>query len=345
MNGDLWALELRRWHGEKGRHDLPWQRPATAYRVWVSEIMLQQTRVDTVLPFFERFVGCFPDIPTLAAAPLDEVLRLWSGLGFYVRARNLHRAAKIMVERCRGSMPETVEQLRYLPGIGRSTAGAIHSLAFGGCAPILDGNVKRVFARCFAVEGTASALERKLWLLAENLAPRQDCGIYNQALMDLGSSVCRPWQPSCDQCPLQSSCLAFKAGNPEAYPQRAGKKARPHKTHWLLLLRGPDGGIRLERRPPAGIWGGLWAPPEFSRRQDGEAWLAERGWQCLTLQPLPPLKTAFSHFELEMRPLLCDIPAGFDDRIEDGGALCWYKEQEFGGGLPAPVERLLRQTP
>ena len=161
--------------------------------------------------------------------------------------------------------------------------------------------------------------------------------------MDLGSSICRPRRPNCDQCPLRPDCLAFKAGDPQAYPQRAGRRVRPLRSCWLLLLREPDGGIRLERRPPTGIWGGLWAPPEFSRRRRAETWLAERGWQRPKLQRLPPRKTAFSHFELEMRPLLADVPAGFDDRIEEGGALCWYKEQEFGGGLPAPVKRLLRQ--
>ncbi len=304
--------------------------------------MLQQTRVETVLAYFEPFIARFPDIPTLAAAPLNEVLRLWSGLGFYGRARNLQRAAKILVERHDGSLPAGVDQLQALPGIGHSTAGAIHSLAFGGCAPILDGNVKRVLARCFAVEGTAAALERKLWPLAGELAPPRHCGRYNQALMDLGSSVCRPRRPDCDQCPLQSDCLAFRAGEPEAYPQQADVRVRPSKTSWLLLLRDAEGGIRLERRPPAGVWGGLWAPPEFNRRRHAEAWLVERGWRRPKLVSLPPVKTGFSHFELEMRPLLADIPAGFDDRIEEGGALCWYKEQEFGGGLPAPVKRLLR---
>ncbi len=261
---DMLAAKLLPWFDAHGRHDLPWQADPTPYRVWVSEVMLQQTQVETVKPYFERFMERFPDVAALAAAPQDEVMRLWSGLGYYARARNLHRAAADIVTRHDGELPESLEALVALPGIGRSTAGAILALARGQRHAILDGNVKRVLARVFMVEDAAesSAGLKKLWALSEAVTPAARVAAYTQAIMDLGATVCTRANPACDCCPLSDGCGAFAVRRTAEIPAvRRRAPRRLKRMHMLLVLSA--GRVLLERRPPQGIWGGLWAPAEF----------------------------------------------------------------------------------
>ena len=333
------------WHSRSGRHDLPWQRDRSPYRVWISEIMLQQTQVSTVIPYFERFMSRFPDIAALAAAPIDEVLHLWTGLGYYARARNLHRAAQQVRDLHGGAFPTRFEEVASLPGIGRSTAGAILALSRGERHPILDGNVKRVLARCFGIEGSPAerAVEQRLWALAEAATPAEGVATYTQAVMDLGATLCTRRKPACVLCPLSEDCSARRSGRQHEIPApkpRARGTARPSRRCWMLFVRDGEGAVFLERRPERGIWGGLWCAPEFASPTAAVAWAQGQSakWGGAP-QALVPVAHAFTHFDLEILPLLLETV-----RVETPGGL-WYNPRGPAGpaaiGLPAPVKALL----
>ena len=331
------------WYADHGRHDLPWKQTPSAYRVWVSEVMLQQTQVATVLPYFERFMARFPDLPTLAGADLDRVLELWSGLGYYARGRNLHAAAGRVMVGHGGELPTTLEALQALPGIGRSTAGAILALAHGQRQPILDGNVKRVLARFFAVSGWPgqSAVSRELWCLSDRVTPVQQVDDYTQAIMDLGATVCTRSRPGCSACPLTDGCLARAAGNPGDYPGPKPKKAMPiRQSTFLILLDGPA--VMLQRRPPTGIWGGLWGFPECPEGHEPRTWCRERlGLEVEHQVSAEVLRHTFSHFHLDITPWQGRVQ-NLGQRVMEGPATVWYKPgQAPPGGLAAPVARLL----
>lgn len=347
------AAPLLRWFDRHGRHDLPWQHPRTPYRVWLSEIMLQQTRVQVVVPYFERFVAALPDVPALARASLDQVLSLWSGLGYYARARNLRAAAKLCVERHGGELPRDLDALVALPGIGRSTAGAIAAQAWGLRAPILDGNVRRVLARLHGIEGWpgAPAVEKRLWALAQaHLAdpdlPDARLADYTQAQMDFGATLCTRHDPACIVCPLQERCVALHEGRVAELPAPRPGRPLPERSALVLLLYDADGNLLLQRRPPAGIWGGLWSLPEF-----GDAACA-RGWFDEHLDgdfdqgtPLPAVAHGFTHFRLQLRPLQW---RGLAPRaaVRDNQHLRWTPPAAVGPlGLPAPIRRLLQPPP
>jgi len=344
--GDFACLILD-WFDHSGRKDLPWQQQPSPYRVWVSEIMLQQTQVATVIPYFERFVDRFPDVGALAAASEDEVLHLWSGLGYYARARNLHRAAGIVRDEYGGDYPTRFEDVTALPGVGRSTAGAILSLALGQRHPILDGNVKRVLARCFAVDGWPgrSAVANRLWALADACTPGRRTGDYNQAMMDLGATVCTRAKPACDRCPLTDPCRARALGEQDAYPSSKPRRSTPERSVRMLVIRNADGDLLLERRPPLGVWGGLWSFPEVDLEVDSEAWCREHiGPGVSAEQRLPVRRHAFSHFVLHIHPLLLAVknPA---ECIMEADRWVWYKPgQSDAKGLAAPVARLIREV-
>jgi A/G-specific adenine glycosylase len=335
------------WFADNGRKDLPWQSAPTPYRVWVSEIMLQQTQVATVIPYYERFMVRFPDVQTLAASPTDDVLHYWSGLGYYARARNLHRAAQEVVGLHAGVFPDDLDGMQALPGIGRSTAGAILSLAAGQRQAILDGNVKRVLARHFAVAGWPgrSAVLKRLWELAESLTPAAQVAQYNQAMMDLGATVCTRSRPRCESCPLSGSCKAFQAGNPQDYPGRKPKQTLPERSVQMLLVRDPGGTILLERRPPAGIWGGLWCLPELATGEDPLAWCRARLRRTAGLgRELPRRRHTFSHFHLQIAPIEI-LLKGPGCAVLEGDRQLWYNPlQPQDVGLAAPVARLLQEV-
>ncbi len=340
------AAAVLAWFERYGRKDLPWQREPSPYRVWVSEVMLQQTQVATVIPYFERFMARFPDVRSLAAAPLDEVLHLWSGLGYYARARNLHRAAQQVRRRHGGVFPQEFAAVEALSGIGRSTAGAVLSLALDRRHAILDGNVKRVLARCFAVPGWPgrSAVLNKLWVLAEGLTPSARVRDYNQAMMDLGATVCRRSRPRCLDCPLQTRCRSAAAGNPEGYPGRKPVKSKPLRAVRMLLVEDPDGRVLLEQRPPAGIWGGLWGFPELELDADPRHWpFADAFEELATGRVLPSRVHTFSHFHLDIHPQHFRLnKPGWS--VLDGDRYVWYNPQAPDArGLAAPVARLLEE--
>lgn len=335
------------WYAQHGRKHLPWQQDPTPYRVWVSEIMLQQTQVSTVIPYYERFMARFPDVITLADAPLDAVLKHWEGLGYYSRARNLHKAAQAIRDQHHGEFPNTIDAVEALPGIGRSTAGAILSLADGQAHAILDGNVKRVLARFHAVAGYPgqSAVLKQLWHYAEQHLPAQDNAAYTQAMMDLGATLCTRQRPACLLCPLHDDCQARQQGNPQDYPAPKPKKALPEKQAVALLLRNAAGDIALEQRPPTGIWGGLWSFPEFS---DTESALASLKAQPKATQTLATQTHTFSHYRLHLQPLLVDIEHCAEDDVSTTGVMdaqrwLWYNSNEsFPGGLSSAAQRLLK---
>jgi A/G-specific adenine glycosylase len=337
------ADALLPWFDAHGRHDLPWQANPTPYRVWVSEVMLQQTQVDTVKPFFERFVARFPDPAALAAAPADEVMRHWSGLGYYARARNLHRASQEIVARHGGQLPASLAALTALPGIGRSTAGAILALACGMPHPILDGNVKRVLARVFLVEDPpdSSAGLQRLWKLAEAVTPTQRVAAYTQAIMDLGATVCTRANPACTRCPLSGGCAARAAGRTDTIPLARRRARRSSRTaHFVFVLAG--GRVLLERRPPRGIWGGLWTPPEFPDGKSASAFLAARFGAGRPSRRLAPIPHAFTHFDLLIEPWVVDLGAAAGQAAE--GEARWHELAALEAvGLPAPVARLLEE--
>jgi A/G-specific adenine glycosylase len=354
MSSNSFAGGLLDWHARAGRHDLPWQRQRTPYRVWVSEVMLQQTQVGTVIPYFERFIARFPDVRALADAPVDEVLHLWSGLGYYARARNLQRAAQVIRDEHTGEFPTDFASVAALPGIGRSTAGAILALACDQPHPILDGNVRRVLARVFALPGRSGdkALEAQLWQQAAQLTPQQDVARYTQAIMDLGATVCTRANPACDHCPFQQRCKAHALGRPQDFPAARKARVRPEREVWMLLARRDDGAVRLVQRPASGIWGGLWSPPEYASQQEVELAVgqgADAG--AATLQPLDELRHAFTHFDLVIRPLRLDVAATagmhapiFESQgVADSAAKSmWYNPaRPVAVGLPAPVTQLI----
>jgi A/G-specific DNA-adenine glycosylase (EC 3.2.2.-) len=342
------AKRLLNWFDQHGRKNLPWQQPIEPYRVWLSEIMLQQTQVDTVIPYFNRFLEQLPTLASLAKAPQDQVLHLWTGLGYYARARNLHKCAQIVMEQHNGQMPSDPEQLEALPGIGRSTAAAIASIAFGKDSAILDGNVKRVLARHHAVEGWPGkpAVVSQLWLHAEHHMPSKRCGDYSQAIMDLGATLCSRSKPKCDICPLQSSCLAHKQGNPQDYPGKKPRKVLPVKTVQMLLIQNLDGHILLQQRPPSGIWGGLWSLPEFPPEDDACQQTEALTGVVSTHTELPPVRHTFSHYHLDIQPQLLQLSANITkaQQVMETAPQLWYNlQQPQELGLAAPVKKLLNQ--
>jgi A/G-specific adenine glycosylase len=334
------------WYALHGRKDLPWQMQPTAYRVWVSEIMLQQTQVATVIPYFQRFMQAFPDVGTLAQAEQDQVLHYWSGLGYYARARHLHAAAQQIVELHNGRFPEVFGEVTALPGVGRSTAGAILSLACGQAQPILDGNVKRVLARYHAVSGWPGQVrvQRRLWALAEKHTPVHTSAAYTQAMMDLGATVCTRARPQCESCPLQGGCAAHAAGRQTDYPSPRPKKTLPVRTVCMLLLCNEEGDVLLEKRPPAGIWGGLWSFPELTAEDMPGSWCPDKlGIMADETGRWPVVRHTFSHFHLDITPVLAVAGETATMVMEDRGLL-WYNttgtEQR---GLAAPVDLLLQR--
>jgi A/G-specific adenine glycosylase len=336
------AAAVLAWYDSHGRKHLPWQQDITPYRVWVSEIMLQQTQVSTVIPYYERFMQRFPDVQSLAAAPIDEVLHLWTGLGYYARARNLHKAAQLLVEKFGGEFPESVDEVASLPGIGRSTAGAILSLSRQQRAVILDGNVKRVLSRFHAVDETGSAQEKILWSHAEAHTPTARVHHFNQVMMDLGATVCTRTKPACLLCPLQPECTALAQGEPTAYPVKKAAKAVPEKSTTLLVLVNAAGEVLLEQRPPAGIWGGLWSFPETAAADDAALRaVLKDDWGVARPQAewLPERGHTFSHYHLRMRPaLLRDVEL----RQVSGRPQRWCRLDELPAlGLPAPIKKML----
>lgn len=340
---DPLAGRLVRWQRRHGRQDLPWQRDPTPYRVWVSEVMLQQTQVAAVIPYFERFMGRFPSLEHLAEAPLDDVLALWSGLGYYSRARNLHRAAGICRDEHGGDLPAEFEALVALPGIGRSTAGAIQALARDEPRPILDGNAKRVLARYHAVPGWPgkAGVARRLWEIAEAHTPAKQAALYTQAIMDLGATVCTRTRPACPACPLEADCLARRQGNPEAYPGRKPRRERPRRETTMLIIRDGDDRVLLERRPPTGVWGGLWSLPESGDDRARRAVEERLGVDPGRGERLSPMEHGFTHFLLTIHPRRCRV----DDaraRIMESDDLAWFDPPgALALGLPRPVRTLL----
>jgi len=343
---DSFSDRLLAWFDAHGRHDLPWQHPREPYRVWLAEIMLQQTQVATVIPYFERFLRRFPDVASLAAAPLDDVLTLWSGLGYYARARNLHRCAQALVTDFDGRFPHSLQQAIQLPGVGRSTAAAVLAQAYGERHAILDGNVRRVFARHALIAGWPGrpAVQAQLWRVAEAHLPQQRLADYTQALMDLGATLCTRNAPACARCPVSSDCGALSQNVVASYPEARPRRLRPQRESRLLVLtHGGDHRLLLERRPPVGIWGGLWSLPML----EGEGSPSEHEW-CLSrlltplgaVESLPAVSHAFTHFDLLAHPKRLRVAR--TDTLQESDQWRWVTIQDLADlGLPAPVRKLL----
>lgn len=343
MQAQQFSRQVLDWYDKYGRKTLPWQIEKTPYKVWLSEVMLQQTQVATVIPYFTRFMARFPGVTDLANAPLDEVLHLWTGLGYYARARNLHKAAKMVAEQYGGVFPQTFDDVAALPGVGRSTAGAILSLSLGQHFPILDGNVKRVLARCYAVEGWPGKkeVEKKLWSLSEAVTPAKDVERFNQAMMDLGAMVCTHSRPKCEICPLQLGCVAYATQSWARYPGKKPKQVLPEKVGYFLLMQ-QDNTVRLTQRPPVGLWGGLFCFPQFDSEQSLREWLAKRNIKADTLTQLNAFRHTFSHFHLDIVPMWLSVSSQASC-VEEESALWYNLAQPPSVGLAAPVERLLQQ--
>ncbi len=336
------APRILKWFKHYGRKDLPWQNPATPYTVWVSEIMLQQTQVATVIPYFNKFIKRFPTILDLAKAEQDEVLHYWSGLGYYARARNLHQCAKQIIEQHQGQIPNTLNELESLSGIGKSTAGAILSLGHKKFGVILDGNVRRVLARHYGIEGWygKSVVAKTFWYYAEQVTPVDNINSYNQAMMDIGATLCTKTKPLCSECPLRETCVALKQNRVTQLPFKKPKKENPIRTIYMLVLRSNSGAILLQKRPAVGIWGGLWSFPEFATKDAVKLWLhqycvTEKIWEELT-----PFVHVFSHFSLVIHPII--IECSTLNNVFDSMYL-WYKDEAIG--LPAPVEKIVKSLP
>jgi A/G-specific adenine glycosylase len=337
------SSRLIAWQRTHGRHDLPWQS-ASAYHVWLSEIMLQQTQVATVIPYYQRFVASFPTIAALAAATEEQVLAHWSGLGYYARGRNLHRAAQIIVENHHGEFPCQFEQIIELPGIGRSTAAAICALAYHERRAILDGNVKRVLARYCGISGPPSekAVEAQLWQQAEALLPQSDIASYIQAQMDLGAMLCTRSKPKCGECPVRSDCVAFQSGRVSELPTPRPRKAVPERhSTFLLLMHGND--ILLEKRPGSGIWGGLWCPPQFDDEAAAKNWFMRNGMTASHGERLETFSHTFTHFKLHITPLKIQL-ARKPLRAAQPGSVWLDVEEALRAAIPTPVRIMLNKA-
>jgi len=336
------AQRLIAWQKQHGRHDLPWQG-ASAYHVWLSEIMLQQTQVATVIPYFQRFVASFPTIAALAAASEEQVLKHWSGLGYYARGRNLHRTALIIVETFGGVFPRQFEDILNLPGIGHSTASAISALAYHESRAILDGNVKRVLARYSGIEGWAGnrKVEMQLWQKAEQLLPQQDIARYIQAQMDLGAMLCKRSKPHCGVCPVSMECIAFKSGRIGELPTPRPRKTMPERhCTFLLVISGRD--ILLEKRAPPGIWGGLWCPPQLEDGENCETGFVQRGGFVVNeREVMSGFNHSFTHFKLNITPVLLRIE-NKPQRIQQPGSMWIDIEEALYGAIPTPVRKVLK---
>lgn len=336
------ATRLVRWQREFGRHDLPWQGSRDPYRIWVSEIMLQQTQVSAVVPYFMRFMARFPDVAALAAASEDDVLAHWSGLGYYARARNLHSAARVVMDAHGGVFPASAAALADLPGVGRSTAAAIAAFAFGERAAILDGNVKRVLARWSGARGWPGdpKVQAILWREAEGLLPDVDIEAYTQGLMDLGSRICSRTKPACGACPLQDDCVARRDGLTEVLPAPRPRKSVPQRETGLLILA-RSGEVLLEKRASTGIWGGLWSFPELGIEEDPAAFGACRfGVRIGAIRRMPPVEHAFTHFRLTLRPWLATVESVAPTAAESGRR--WLSVTDAAvAAVPAPIRKLL----
>jgi A/G-specific adenine glycosylase len=344
------AQALIDWQKQHGRHQLPWQGTRDPYRIWLSEIMLQQTQVATVIPYYARFLARFPDVAALAAAPTEEVMAHWSGLGYYTRARNLHRCAQQIVERHAGSFPPDPATLSSLPGIGKSTAAAIAAFAFGARAAILDGNVKRVFCRVFGIEGFPGqvAVERDLWQRAEALLPAREIEAYTQGLMDLGATLCTRTRPACERCPMQSRCMAHASGRTSELPARKPKKAIPEKSTVMLVVV-HKGEILMEQRPPKGIWGGLLSLPELNRLSTGDSDVDLHQQLALALSSFGDVDditmlTRFVHGFTHYRLLVMPVQVTLRQRhvMAAQSDYQWRDLAQIGeAALPSPVRKLL----
>ncbi|MDX1491639.1 MAG: A/G-specific adenine glycosylase [Pseudohongiellaceae bacterium] len=343
MGSKSFSQRVLDWHAHSGRHDLPWQQDPNPYRVWVSEIMLQQTQVATVIPYFQRCMALYPDVQSLGAAPIDEVLHLWTGLGYYARARNMHKAAGIVSKSLDGKFPKTVEGLCELPGIGRSTAGAILSLGSKVRAAILDGNVKRVLCRYHTIEGWPDkpSVQKILWPIAEEATPKRHFRHYTQAMMDLGATVCTRSKPNCTQCPLSTDCKAFQQGLTAEFPHRKPKTKIPTKHTHMLICQDNEKRVLLEKRPDSGIWGGLWSLPEFGDSQASEQFLNTIGNTNDGLKAWPTIRHTFSHYHLQIQPLQAQLykPAA---KLMEPNRWLWYSLTDSSAvGLAAPIKAIL----
>ncbi|EGQ9303338.1 A/G-specific adenine glycosylase [Vibrio vulnificus] len=342
------ASAILKWYDAYGRKNLPWQHNKSAYSVWLSEIMLQQTQVATVIPYYQRFLQRFPSVIDLANAEQDEVLHLWTGLGYYARARNLHKAAKMVAEQYHGEFPLELEQMNALPGIGRSTAAAVLSSVHKQPHAILDGNVKRTLSRAFAVEGWPGqkTVENQLWQLAEAHTPNTDVDKYNQAMMDMGAMVCTRSKPKCTLCPVGELCQANKQGNPLGYPGKKPKKEKPVKETWFAMLH-YNNQVWLEQRPQNGIWGGLFCFPQ-NEHALLEALLEKRGIKegdIRTQKTLIAFRHTFSHYHLDITPILLDLSKQPDMVMEASNGLWYNLANPEEVGLAAPVKQLLESLP
>ena len=343
MSPSLFQQQILAWFDVHGRKDLPWQLNITPYRVWLSEIMLQQTQVATVIPYFNAFIEQFPTIEQLAQAPLDQVLHQWSGLGYYARARNLHKSAQLIIGQ--GYFPETLDDLVALPGIGVSTAGAILSIVFKKSEPILDGNVKRVLARFKAVNGWSgnSQVNKLLWAMSAELTPIARVADYTQAMMDLGATICTRSKPACDRCPLESHCVARQQGIVSLLPTPKPRKTLPVKPLILLMLSNHLNQVFLEKRPPTGIWGGLWSLPEFNDIDAVHEWCLAKQIRVYDIQMLAVQRHTFSHYHLDYTTLLMQTDNPINFVMEVNQALWYNPKQKEMLGLPAPIKLLLQQ--
>jgi len=343
MSPLLFQRQVLAWFDLHGRKDLPWQQAISPYRVWLSEIMLQQTQVTTVIPYFNAFIEQFPTIEHLAQAPLDQVLHQWSGLGYYARGRNLHKAAQLIV--AQGYFPETLDELVTLPGIGISTAGAILSIVFKKSEPILDGNVKRVLSRFKAVNGWPgnSVVNKALWAISAQLTPITRVADYTQAMMDLGATICTRSKPACDSCPLESHCLARQQGIVSLLPTPKPRKVLPVKTLVLLMLSNHLNQVYLEKRPPTGIWGGLWSLPEFADIDAAHDWCLAKQITAYDTQMLAVQRHTFSHYHLDYKTLLMQTDNPINFVMEANQALWYNPKQKEALGLPAPIKLLVQQ--
>jgi len=342
---EIFTAKLLNWFDKHGRKHLPWQNPRTAYRVWLSEIMLQQTQVKTVIPYFLRFIERFPDVQTLAQAAEDDVFSYWAGLGYYSRARNLHKTAQIIHHQFQNKFPDNLEQLKSLPGIGPSTAAAIASLAYNQPTAIMDGNVKRVLSRYFLIDGYSeqAAVKATLWQLAKTCMSTTRCADYTQAIMDMGATCCTVKRPACETCPLQETCLAHLQDKVAQYPHKRIKPKIPKRYQQFLLFYTAENAIYLEKRPPTGIWGGLWSLPSIEMDDNLDQFTNKKGMQVIKTEQFMSLKHTFSHFHLYMSVISSQTLLYSKLRVSESTGR-WFKPDELNQvGLPKPMQMIMKR--